>query len=78
MGKATTKKDFMRQIDIERMAREAAKTKGIMMALDQAITHGSRDAKEYGGAFDAITDMADSLQNDLEKLADEVNREKWQ
>lgn len=73
----TSKKDLLRQLDIERMAREAAKASGITKALDQAIQHGQRDAKEYGGAFDAIADMADSLQTDLSRLADEINVEKW-
>ena len=76
-SKTTSKKDLTRQIEIERMAREAAKAKGITRALDQAIMHGYRDAKDYGGAFDAIADMTDSLQSDLTKLADEINVEKW-
>ena len=72
-----TKKDLTRQIDIERMAREAAKASGIMKALDQAILHGQRDVRDYGGAFDAVADVTDSLQSDLTKLADEINVEKW-
>lgn len=78
MTKTTTKKNFIRQLDIERMAREAAKASGVMKALDQAILHGQRDAKEYGGAFDAIADMTDALHTDLTKLADEINVEKWE
>ena len=78
MTKTTTKKNIIRQLDIERMAREAAKASGVMKALDQAILHGQRDAKEYGGAFDAIADMTDALHTDLAKLADEINVEKWE
>ena len=78
MTKTTSKKNFIRQIDIERMAREAAKAKGVTKALDQAIQHGQMDAKEFGGAFDAIADMTDALHTDLTKLADEINVEKWE
>ena len=77
MSKTTTKKDLTRQIEIERMAREAAKSSGILKALDQAIQHGQRDAKEYGGAFDAVQDINESIQEGLTKLADEINVEKW-
>lgn len=78
MSKTTTKKDLTRQIEIERMAREAAKSSGILKALDQAIQHGQRDAKDYGGAFDAVHDISDSLHTDLAKLADEINVDKWE
>lgn len=77
MAKHTSIKDFNRQADIERMAREATKATGIMKALDQAIAHGQRDPKEYGGAFEAVTDVAEYLEKDLMKLADEINVEKW-
>ena len=77
MSKTAKVKDIERQANIERMAREAAKAKGIIQALDQAIQHGQRDVKEYGGAFDALSDMADALETDLTSLADEINKEKW-
>ena len=70
--------EVKRQLEIEMMAREAAKTSGILKALDQAIQHGERDAKEYAGAFDAVTDSADLLQWRLEALADEINEGKLQ
>lgn len=78
MSKNTSKKRLTQLYEIERMAREAAKASGITKALDQAIMHGQRDAKDYGGAFDAVADMADALSNDLSKLADEINVDKWE
>ena len=78
MSKTTSKKKLTQLYEIERMAREAAKASGITRALDQAIQHGQMDAKEYGGAFDAVADMADTLSSDLSKLADEINVDKWE
>lgn len=70
--------EVKRQLEIEMMAREAAKASGILKALDQAIQYGRRDAKEYGGAFEAITEATDGLQAGLEALADEINEGKLQ
>ena len=77
MAKVVDKKELIRLAEIERMAREAAKASGITKALDQALQHGQRDVRDYGGALDAIADMADELSIDLAKLADEINVEKW-
>ena len=62
--------------DIESMAREAAKASGIIKALDQALSYGKLDGKDYGGAFDAVADIADGLRDGLVELADEVNEER--
>ena len=77
MAKNVEKKELNRLVEIERLAREAAKASSITKALDQAIHHGQRDAKDYGYAFDAIADIADSVHSDLAKLADEINVDKW-
>lgn len=77
-NKKTSKNDLERQASIERMAREAAKAKGIIRALDQALLHGQRDIKDYGGAFDALSDVTGALETDLTSLANEINKEKWE
>lgn len=76
-NQTTTNKNINRLFGIENMARDAAKTTGIIRALDQAIQHGERSAKDYGGAFDAIADISEALEANLSRLADEVNVEKW-
>ena len=73
----TSGKELAHLHEIERLAREAAKASGITRALDQAIHHGQRDAKDYGYAFDAVADIADAVHTDLARLADEINADKW-
>lgn len=68
--------ELVRQIEIENMAREAAKASGIIKALDDALQYGKRDVKEYGGAFDAVQDVTDWLQSSLDRMADEMNEGK--
>ena len=68
--------NLQRLADIENMAREAAKASGIIKALDQALSYGKLERQDYGGAFDAVADIADGLRDGLVELADEVNEER--
>ena len=68
---------FTRLVLIETLARESLKAKGITMALDQALTHGQAEVREYGGAFEALHDIASTLEQELTELANEINEEKW-
>lgn len=68
----TTTHQIENQIEVERLAREAGKVYSITALLNRAD-----DADEYTGAFEAAEDIAVDLWNDLKKLADKINREKW-
>ena len=68
----TTTHQIENQIEVERLAREAGKVYSITALLNKAD-----DADQYTGAFEAAEDIAIDLWSDLKKLADKINREKW-
>ena len=68
----TTTNQIENQIEVERLAREAGKVYSIT-----ALLYRADDADQYTGAFEAAEDIAVDLWNDLKKLADKINREKW-
>ena len=78
MSKASTH-NITKQIEVERMAREAEKVMGITNALDHAIMNATDTelVQEFGGAFTAAEDIARNLSRDLIRMADEIAAEKW-
>lgn len=62
--------ELTKQHTAERMAREADKILGISTALTLALTECRADAQEVAGAFEAMTDIARNLAEDLNRIAE--------